>query len=83
MNENKKFIILNITEVDNIDFSEVLQNDISTLRFSADGTKTFVKYLGDQPDFVFEITKDLVGRKEYNHKEFLEILKGEEWTKQS
>ena len=81
--QEKKFIILDASEVDYIDFSEVLESELGTLRFSIDGTKTFVKYLGDQPDFVFEITNDLVGRKEYNHKEFLEILKEEEWTKQS
>ena len=81
--QEKKFIILDASEVDYIDFSEVLESELGTLRFSIDGTKTFVKYYGDQPDFVFEITNDLVGRKEYNHKEFSEILKGEEWTKQS
>jgi len=81
--QEKKFIILDVSEVDYIDFSEILESEMGTLRFSIDGTKTFVKYFGDQPDFVFEITNDLVGKKEYNHKEFLEILKGEEWTKQS
>jgi hypothetical protein len=80
--QEKKFIILDASEVDYIDFSEVLETELGTMRFSVDGTKTFVKYLGDQPDFVFEITNDLIGRKEYSHKEFLEILEGEEWTKQ-
>jgi len=81
--QEKKFIILDISEVDHIDFSEVLESEVGTLRFSVDGTKTFVKYFGDQPDFAFEITNDLVGKKEYSHKEFLKILEGEEWTKQS
>ena len=81
--QEKKFIILDTSEVDYIDFSEVLESELGTLRFSIDGTKTFVKYFGDQPDFVFEITNDLIGKKEYSHKEFLEVLKGEEWKKQS
>ena len=81
--KERKYIILDATEVDYIDFSEVLETEVGTLRFSLDGSKTFVKYLGDQPDFVFEITKDLIGRKEHSQKEFLKILQGEEWTKQS
>ena len=81
--KDKKYIILDTEEVDYIDFSQVMQTELGSLRFSVDGSKTFVKYLGDQPDFVFEITKNLVGKKEYSHKEFLEILKGEEWTRQS
>ena len=79
---NSKYIIIYKEEVDFIDFASVLETNINTLRWSVDKQKTFVKYNGDQPDFVFEdITKDLVGRQEYNHKEFLEILKTEEWTK--
>jgi hypothetical protein len=81
--KDKKYIILDAEEVDYIDFSRVMQTELGSLRFSVDGSKTFVKYCGDQPDFVFEITKDLVGKKEYNQKEFLEILKGKEWTRQS
>ena len=80
--KDSKYIIIYKDEVDLIDFSSVLETNTNTLRWSIDGEKTFVKYNGDQPDFVFEdITDDLVGRKEYNHEEFLEILKTAEWTK--
>ena len=38
-----------------------------------------LKYTGDQPDFVFEITNDAIGLTEYSHDEILEILKGDNW----
>lgn len=80
MMNDLKYAIINASEVDLIDFSQVLQTSIQTLRFSVGGLKTFVKYRGDQPEFIFEITKDLLGRKEYSHQEFLQLLKGSEWT---
>ena len=80
MRRDTKFIILNEDEVDYIDFTEVLQDSPSSLRYSADRKKTFVKYKGDQPDFVFEMTNDLIGKREYSHEEFLEVLERDEWA---
>ena len=79
MRKSTKFIILNENEVDYIDFTEVLQDSPSSLRYSADRSKTFVKYRGDHPDFVFEITNDLVGKREYSHDEFIKVLERDEW----
>jgi len=80
MREDVKFVILDADETDYIDFTEILQTSPSSMRYSIDRSKTFVKYRGDQPDFIFEITDDLVGKKEYSHQEFLEIINGSEWT---
>ena len=75
-----KYVIIEEEEAHEIDFSEVLQTSEHTLRWNIDKTKTFIKYRGEQPDFIFEITNDLIGKREYSHKEFLEILRTEEWT---
>ena len=72
--EEKKYIIIEKSEVGMIDFSEVMQTSEYTLRWDKEGTKTFVKYRGDQPDFAFEITNDLIGKTEYSHQEFLKEL---------
>ena len=80
--EDVKYVILDADEIDYIDFADVLQSSPSTMRYSIDRSKTFVKYKGEQPDFIFEITNDLIGRKEYSHQEFLEIINGSEWTLQ-
>ena len=82
MKERKdvKFVILDADDIDYIDFSEVLQTSPTSMRYSVDRSKTFVKYKGEQPDFIFEITNDLIGKKEYSHEEFIEIVNGPEWT---
>ena len=70
---SRKYVIINADEVDSVDFSQVDETSADTVRFSVDGTKTFVKYEGDQPSF-------LNGKQEYTHSEILAILATDEWT---
>ena len=72
MNSNS-YVFLDASEVGIIDFDQVLEDSRDTLRYSLDGTKTFVKYNGQQPSF-------LNGRTEYTHAETLAITRGPEWT---
>jgi hypothetical protein len=67
------YVIIEASEVANIDFDQVAETSADTLRYSVDGTKTFVKYEGTQPFF-------LLGKTEYNQEEILSILSGPEWT---
>ena len=69
----KTYCIINSSEVSSVDFDQVVETNPNTLRYSVDGTKTFVKYEGDQPSF-------LSGKTEHNHEEILNILSGPEWT---
>ena len=69
----KSYVIIDSSEVDSIDFDQVLETSADTLRYSLDGTQTFVKYEGDQPSF-------LSGKQEYTHSEILAILATDEWT---
>ena len=69
----KTFVILNTDELGTVDFDQVAEISADTLRYSLDGTKTFVKYEGTQPFF-------LLGKTEYNQEEILSILSGPEWT---
>jgi hypothetical protein len=66
-------VIIDASEVSSVDFDQVLETSADTLRYSLDGTKTFVKYEGTQPFF-------LLGKTEYTHEEILSILSGPEWT---
>ena len=77
MYENRQFAIFSTTEIDKIDFSQVLETSESTLRKSTDSTKTFVKWDGEQPEFISELTT-LEGP--YTYSEILEILFTPEWT---
>ncbi len=74
-----KYCIINSDDVYLIDFDQVLQSSHSTLRYSPDKEKVVIKYLGDQPDFVFKITGDDIGLPEYTQSEILSILSSEEW----
>lgn len=70
---SRKYVIINADEVDSVDFSKVDETSADTVRFSTDGSQTFVKYEGDQPSF-------LNGKQEYTHSEILTILSGAEWS---
>ena len=64
---DKKYVIIEKEHVDSIDFKHVLETSESTLRYSLDGTKTIVKFIGEVPDF-------LDGDKIYSHSEILETI---------
>lgn len=72
-----KYIIFDFSEVDKINFNEVKEDSIETLRKSINEIKTFVKYDGEIPESVNGL---LTKSREYNNFEFLEILSTEEWT---
>jgi hypothetical protein len=58
MYENRKYLIIPSDIVNDIDFSEVMESSIDTLRYSVDGTKTFVKY--DIVEYTEEFTSTYV-----------------------
>ena len=71
---SRKYVIINADEVDSVDFSQVDETSADTVRYSLDGSKTFVKFDSDTtPSF-------LEGKTQYSHSEMLAILAGEEWT---
>ena len=74
------YVIIETNYLEYVNFSEVKENSPDTLRYSLDGKKFFVKYEGEQPEFVYSITRDAIGLDEYNHTEIIEILEGPEWT---
>ena len=69
----KNYVIIDASEVNSVDFDQVLQTSADTLRYSLDGSKALLKYEGTQPFF-------LLGKTEYAHEEILSILSGTEWT---
>ena len=75
--QDRKFMIFSITELDQINFTQVLETSIETVRKSVDGTKTFVKWEGETPECVDNLTTK---EGPYTYEEILEILATEEWT---
>ena len=71
----KKYIIVPADKLELVRFDQVLETSPESLRYSLDGKFFILKYTEEQPQFVFNITKDAIGLREYNHEEILEILK--------
>tara|TARA_B100000497_G_C7670119_1_gene404389 strand:- start:1348 stop:1602 length:255 start_codon:yes stop_codon:yes gene_type:complete len=75
--ENRGYVVFDLSEVDTIDFSEVMETSADTLRKNLAETQSFVKYEGDQPPSVVALaTKS----QEYSHEEILTLLAGTDWT---
>lgn len=69
----KTYVIIDASEVANVDFGLVSETSADTLRYSLDGTKTFVKFEGDTPSF-------LESKTQHTHSEILDILATPEWS---
>ena len=73
--DHRHYVIISADDVPNIDFSQVMETSADTLRFSVDGTLTFVKYEGDMPSSVTACTSK---SQEYSHSEILAILNADD-----
>tara|TARA_R110002020_G_scaffold74031_1_gene189740 strand:+ start:428 stop:664 length:237 start_codon:yes stop_codon:yes gene_type:complete len=63
----KKYIILNTSELDSLDFNELLNTSEDHVRKSTDGAKAIVSYEGTTPS-------GLSGKTEYTNNELLVIV---------
>tara|TARA_R110001592_G_scaffold38026_3_gene126045 strand:- start:500 stop:754 length:255 start_codon:yes stop_codon:yes gene_type:complete len=73
---DRHYVIFNCTELDTINFNQVLETSIDTVRKSVDLTQTFVKFEGDTPPSVLSLTTK---SQEYSYSEILSILNTPEW----
>jgi len=76
--QNREFMIFNVSELEQIDFTQVLETSIDTVRKSVDQTKTFVKWNGEQIPSSVEALTTKEGP--YTYEQILEIMNTEEWT---
>ena len=75
---SRNFMIFNVSELSQIDFTQVLETSAETVRKSTDETKTFVKWDGNEPSCVTSLTTK---EGPYTYDEIIVILSTEEWTK--
>jgi hypothetical protein len=75
--ESREFMIFSVTELSEIDFTQVCETSEDTVRKSVDGTKTFVKWDGVTPECVANLTTK---EGPYTYEEILVILATDEWT---
>ena len=67
------YLIFETSELSKVDFTQILTD---TLVYSVDGSKTFIKWIGDEPSFISDLNSKSVI---YNNEEIIEILKETEW----
>jgi len=77
MYENRKYVIFNTSETGSINFSQVMETSVNTLRTNISGSQTFVKYEGSQPSSVAGLSSK---SSEYTHTQILNVLTGSEWV---
>lgn len=75
--QNRQFMIFNVSELPSIDFTTVLETSEETVRKSVDETKTFVKWDGEIPECVLNLTTQ---EGPYTYEEILTILSTTEWV---
>ena len=68
------YVIYDMANISQVDFTQVYQTSEATLRLSVDEKQTVLKFTGKTPSF-------LVGLQQYNHSEILVIMASSEWTK--
>ena len=73
-------MIFNVSELNSVDFTQVLETSQHTVRKSIDETKTFLKWEDDVvPSSINSLTTK-EGPYTYTYTEIKTILSGEEWT---
>jgi hypothetical protein len=75
--DNRSYLIIGVNEINKVNFSQVLETSVDTLRYNVNNTKTFIKWEGDTPVFVNEI---ITKEGPYNHTEIMSILSTSEWV---
>ena len=73
MYENRKYIIVNVSDITDEMIMSAIQTSTATLRKTNDGTKAILKWDGDTPSCFDGMTT-------YTHSEILTELAKSEWT---
>ena len=68
------YVIYDMANISQVDFTQVHQTSEATLRLSVDEKETVLKFTGNTPSF-------LLGLQQYNHSEILVIMASSDWTK--
>ena len=73
MYENRKWVIVNVSDITEEMIFNAIQSSMSTLRKSLDGSKAILKWEGDTPSCFDGMTT-------YSHSEILTELNKSDWT---
>ena len=68
----KKYVIINTSNLSNVDYALVEQNSLETTRKSLNSSLALISFYGDTPSFLEGITQ-------YDKDEIKDIVTGDEW----
>lgn len=71
--ENRKYVIVNVSDVTDEMISSAIQTGVNTLRKSLDNSRAVLKWDGDTPSCFNGLTT-------YNHSQIKTELAGSDWT---
>ncbi len=69
------YTILNTEELNSVNFDQVLETTVNTIRYNNAKTKFLLKFEGETPAF-------LVGKELYTYESIMSILNSPEWTQE-
>ena len=70
---NRKWVIVNVSDITDEMINSAIQSSMDTLRKTLDGSKAILKFDGDTPSCFDGLTS-------YNHSEILTELAKSDWT---
>ena len=73
----RKYLIIPTSELSKVDFSQVCETSIDTVRKSVDEIKTFIKWDSNEPSFISNLTGT---EGPYTKSEIIAILATDVWT---
>jgi len=79
MHNTKTYAVVNLTDIDLVDFSQVGESSVFTIRKSVDETQFTLKWEGGYlPTFITDGTITPVGT--YDHEAILELMATSAWS---
>ncbi len=76
--EDRNYLIFNMSEIDSVDFKQVMETSKETIRKSIDEQKTFVKWEGAKMPSSLNGLQTKEGP--YSHSEMIKLMASREWS---
>lgn len=73
---DRKYLIIPVSELKKIDFAKIMETSPDHLVYSSDKKKTFIKWEGDDPDFIQTLT-NVQGP--FTNEEMRDIISTNKW----
>jgi hypothetical protein len=74
---NRRYMIIDLSEIGSVDFNQIIQKNIDYLRVSLDGLLTVVKWDGETPSSVSSLSTK---QGPYTHDQIITIMGSSDWT---